>query len=137
MGFFNKKAQQAKDFLIRILKTLDREARILGNSLKNALVGKYIIVNAVNSVFDRHDKLKTLGSKEAAFLKHAIHSLLGHAFSAMHQKPKWSDIVKSQAFNSLATLFEEILDLEDHVIIGIRTTINDLITDRHLSPDAK
>ncbi|MBL1211058.1 hypothetical protein [Geminocystis sp. GBBB08] len=136
MEFFDNKAQQAKDFLIRILKTLDREARILGNSLKNALVGKYIIGGAVDLVFDSIEKLKKLGSREAKLLKHAIGSVLGHAFSAMHQKTTWSDIATSQSFNSLATLFEEIMHLEDHVKIGIRTTINYLIVDRHLSVTA-
>lgn len=132
MGFFSDKTQDAKSLLKKILKWIDREVSLLGKNLANAVVGTYIIDNAVEFVFNNIRKLKNLPASQAKLLKHAISSLLGHGFSALHTKPTWEDITKSQFFESLAALFEEIIHLEDHVKVALKTVANYLSEKRQL-----
>lgn len=132
MGFFSEKTQKAKDFLKKILTFIDRELKLLGKSLTDAVVGVYIIEKAVEYAFSSIDKLKKLTNSEAKLLKHAITSLLGHGFSALHTKPTWEDIGKTQFFESLAALFEEVVHLEDHVKVGLKTAANYLSANRQL-----
>ena len=132
MGWLSNKTQQAKNLLKKILKFIDQEVSLFCKSLADAVVGEYIIKNAIEYVFSKVEQLKKLGASEARLLKHAISSLLGHGFGALHTKPTWEDIIKSQAFESIAELFEDIVHLEDHIKVLLKTTANYLSDNHHL-----
>lgn len=117
---FESEKEKGKKFVKRILKWIETEFKLIGNTLLNIMIEEIFVAQALEWAFTHVKKLKRLSDDAKAAIKFAVGSLVGEIFSSMLMGPDLFQSLTGVTLSGLGEAFSKINHLEDEIRIFIK-----------------